>query len=200
MSGTGPKAMAVILAAGASRRMGQPKALLQLTGKTFLTILVETFERAGVRPMAVLGADAELIAKAHPWLPWVHNTEWPSGQFSSVRAGLRAALAQGATSIFIHPVDAPRLSSATVVALREALREENEVAVPAGNSRLGHPLAMSALAAHAVLDSDAETLWDAVTPLSPRRVRVKDPGAFENINQPEEYERIVARPPPLPKR
>ncbi len=185
------KPIALILAAGASRRMGSPKALLDLGGVTFLEACARVFARAGVAPLVVLGADADLISAVHHGLNQVRNHAWPNGQLSSVRTGLRAALAQGATSIFVHPVDAPRLHWSTVATLRDALRQGHRVAVPAHGEQLGHPLALTVWAAKQVLDSEAPNLWDAVVGLQPLRVKVRDTGAFENINNPAQYRRLL---------
>jgi molybdenum cofactor cytidylyltransferase len=189
----GEKPVAVILAAGASRRMGSPKALLKLEGLTFLQACLRTFQRVRVAPLVVLGADAELIAAAHPRLSYVRNHAWPSGQFSSVRTGLRAALAQGATSVLIHPVDAPRLHWSTVAALHDALHRGHPVAVPFNGRVTGHPLALTAQAARFALASDATNLWSAVSLLQPRRVRVRDAGAFENVNDAAQYRKLLGR-------
>jgi molybdenum cofactor cytidylyltransferase len=184
------KPLAVILAAGASRRMGTPKALLKLDGQTFLSKCVDAFARAKVESLVVLGADAEQIEAAHPHLKSVRNPDWPNGQLSSALTGLRAALAQGADLIFVHPVDAPRLLSSTVSMMISAALG-HRAAVPAQGTHFGHPLALSLLGARMVLAMEAPTLWDAVLHLQPKRVSVRDPGAFENINQPEQYQRLL---------
>jgi CTP:molybdopterin cytidylyltransferase MocA len=185
------KALAVILAAGASRRMGKPKALLQLKGKSFLGACVAAFEGAAVESVVVLGADAEAIERLHPGLKTVRNPAWPDGQLSSARVGLRAALAQGAKIVFVHPVDAPRIVPSTVSMLLATMRTGARAAVPTHAGKLGHPLALGFAGIEAVLRADAANLWDAVQPLHPKQVPVKDGGAFENINDPVEYERLL---------
>ena len=189
------KSLAIILAAGASRRMGTPKALLELNGQTFLEACVSAFHQATVPSLVVVGADAELIEAKHRSLNFVRNPDWPSGQLSSVRTGLRAALAQGARQIFVHPVDAPRVLPSTIAMLLATLRHGASVVVPAHDAKVGHPLGLTGLVARGVLSSDAPTLWDYVAGLHPKHVKVKDPGAFDNVNQPEEYRRLLEEKP-----
>lgn len=185
------KALAIILAAGASRRMGMPKALCRLDGRSFLAACVMAFRGAAVESLAVLGADADQIAFHHPGLYTVRNPNWPDGQLSSARVGLRAALAQGANIVFIHPVDAPRISPTTVSMLLATIRSGVGAAVPAAMGKTGHPLALGFAGIEAILRADVPTLWDAVQPLHPKNIPVIDRGAFENINDPDEYKRLM---------
>ena len=81
----------LILAAGASRRLGQPKQLLRLGGQSLLERAVATAQgshAAGV--YVVLGAQATQILNSLPPLPvpvWV-NPDWEAGMSSSLRLGL----------------------------------------------------------------------------------------------------------------
>ena len=84
---------AIVLAAGASLRMGSPKALLKLSGKTFLQHIVDVLASAGVHDVViVLGANANVIKTQLHWFRGtvVTNNDWNSGMLSSVIAGLGA--------------------------------------------------------------------------------------------------------------
>lgn len=87
----------VLLAAGASRRMGQPKQLLPLQGRTLLRHVAERVLKAPVSPViVVLGAETEQIAPTLDGLP-VHvvvNSAWTEGMGASLRVGVEAALAR----------------------------------------------------------------------------------------------------------
>ncbi|MCW3062697.1 MAG: hypothetical protein JWQ02_4518, partial [Capsulimonas sp.] len=82
----------VILAAGGSSRLGQPKQLLPYQGRTLLRHAAETAVASGCRPIiAVLGANAESLRGELTGLPvWtVENEEWESGMGSSIAAGVQ---------------------------------------------------------------------------------------------------------------
>src|SRR5438445_298769 len=84
---------AVILAAGRSRRMGTPKALLRIAGSPLVEYSLDAFARAGVRRIVVvLGPDADIIRRATR-LDRVHVVLNPAperGPFSSLALALSA--------------------------------------------------------------------------------------------------------------
>ncbi len=83
---------AVILAAGASRRLGEPKQLVQFMQETLLERAVRVAVEAGCRPVVVvLGASSEAILAHSALAPAkiVLNPEWEEGMASSIRAGIR---------------------------------------------------------------------------------------------------------------
>lgn len=82
---------AVILAAGSSSRLGQPKQRLQFRGKTLLQIAVDAAIEAGCEPViVVLGSKAEVISNdiADRKVTAVINAEWHKGMGSSIKTGL----------------------------------------------------------------------------------------------------------------
>jgi molybdenum cofactor cytidylyltransferase len=82
---------AVILAAGASARMGSPKQLLELDGKPLLVRTVDAALDSPAWPVVVvLGANAERIRPTLAHLPILitENPAWPEGMASSIRAGI----------------------------------------------------------------------------------------------------------------
>jgi molybdenum cofactor cytidylyltransferase len=86
---------AVILAAGASTRMGTPKQLLQFQGRSLLRSVTETAIAAQCSPIViVLGARIELIQHEVSDLPVqvVENPEWQTGMGSSIRIGIQALI------------------------------------------------------------------------------------------------------------
>jgi molybdenum cofactor cytidylyltransferase len=87
------KTAGVILAAGASTRLGTPKALLSWRGKPFIRCVVEAGLSAGLEPViVVLGAVEEPIREMLHGLPVliVKNENWESGQGGSVAVGIEA--------------------------------------------------------------------------------------------------------------
>jgi molybdenum cofactor cytidylyltransferase len=192
------KTLVIILAAGEGKRMGMPKALLEYEkGKSFLAQLASTYRKADVDPRAVVGFQAAEVSAHHPDIEVVENPRWSEGQFSSIRAGLRSVLAEGAEAIFIHPVDMPALRSSTVKSLLERL-EGHDAVVPEFEGLPGHPLLLSAAAAQKVMAmDDVPHMEVALKQLDVLRVPTKDPGVAVNVNTPEVYERVLGSPPHL---
>jgi len=86
------KVAAIILAAGASTRMGHPKQLLKLGAERLLERAVRVAEHAGCAPVVVvLGASADVILAecALDRATVAINPEWREGMASSVRCGVR---------------------------------------------------------------------------------------------------------------
>lgn len=181
-----------ILAAGASSRMGRPKALLPLGAGSFLSSIVETLEAAGfARPIVVAGADAEAVAKEarRAGAEVIVNAEWERGRFTSVRAAARAA----AGPLLLWPVDCPAVAAKTVVALARAAAEHpGRDAVPVHAGRGGHPVLLCAETAAAIAAApDDGNLRDF---LRARRldVPVPDPAVLDDLDTPAEYEAFLA--------
>ena len=90
----------IILAAGNSSRMRQPKQLLTYQGQTLLEIVSEQALQTTYRPIVVvLGAYAEEILKHHHHkeINYVTNKDWETGMSSSITTGLSAILNQQPT-------------------------------------------------------------------------------------------------------
>lgn len=109
----------VVLAAGAGRRMGRPKAFLPYQGELLVERAARILRESGCSPvMVVLGAGADQ-APPLPHAVAVLNPDWPSGMASSLRVGLRAA--QGDAAV-VGLVDQPHVSAAAVRRLIAAPR------------------------------------------------------------------------------
>lgn len=144
------KLCAVILAAGASSRMGRDKALLAWppaspTG-TLLSAAILALKPFAEAVIVVAGNNAENlapIAKASG-AQLVVNPAPERGQFSSMQTGLRAALDHGCGAAMVTPVDCPPLSTASIEKLRaafqQALARGAWAIAPEHNGRRGHPL------------------------------------------------------------
>ncbi|UWZ83673.1 nucleotidyltransferase family protein [Occallatibacter riparius] len=107
------KIAAIILAAGASRRLGQPKQLVKYHGETLIARAVRIAYEAGLDPViVVLGAERDPVraAVSDERVVFVENDAWAEGIASSMRAGLDA-LEPDAVGALIMPCDQPRLTS-----------------------------------------------------------------------------------------
>jgi CTP:molybdopterin cytidylyltransferase MocA len=128
---------AIVLAAGASRRLGQPKQLLIYGGEMLLERAIRLADEAGAAPvLTVLGANHELICasvdlmgKSIP----VINDRWEEGMATSIHAGLKAlgAVTSEAKGVLILACDQPRLSSDHLRALIDAFCAQAEASIVA---------------------------------------------------------------------
>ncbi len=135
----------IILAAGESKRLGNPKQLLSFDGNTLLSRVEKTACESMTYPViAVLGAHAEKIRPTLniPGLNVVNNNDWQEGMASSVRAGLTSMmeLFPQVDGIIILVCDQPFLSHDLIKALIEAQRDAGLPAAAASYSgKLGTP-------------------------------------------------------------
>lgn len=131
---------AVILAAGTSARLGQPKQLLPLEGRPLLQHVVDTAHRGGVDEIVlVLGHAAEEIREALSLPPNARtlvNAHFAEGQSTSLRAGI-GALDPGVEAALVLLGDQPGVSPAAVRAVIAASRAGSAPIVRARYS--GHP-------------------------------------------------------------
>jgi molybdenum cofactor cytidylyltransferase len=135
---------AVILAAGESRRMGSPKALLPYENRTFLENLLDvtTHPRIGVRRV-VVGANQAEIGQRVPLDPemLVINREWRKGQLSSIRAGIESLRAIDTEGMLVALVDHPLVTRAVVAELVAAFdRKPGSIVLPTWKGKRGHPV------------------------------------------------------------
>ena len=192
-------ALAVLPAAGASRRMGRPKLLLPYGQTTIVGSLVAALRRAGVAHIALVTApgDAALRAWAEEaGLVAAVNPDPSRGMLSSIRAGIEAlggplALAAGAEPLLVVPADLPALQPATVRTLLAAMSgADAPLAVPVHDGRRGHPLAIAPALVPEVWDLDLEV---GLKQLLERHagevleVVVDDRGAVVDVDTPEDY-------------
>jgi molybdenum cofactor cytidylyltransferase len=128
----------LILAAGESRRMGTPKALLEYCGETFVDRLSGLFAGLCSPVIVVLGANAdEIRARAARPAEFVFNPDYRTGQTGSLQCGLRAVPPQ-AEGVLFTLVDHPAVAAATLDRLLAGPRPL--VRVPRYQGRRGHPV------------------------------------------------------------
>ena len=134
---------AILLAAGESTRMGEPKQLLDWQGQTLVAAQVETLLGAQCRPViVVLGAHANRVRQAIPGraeVQIVTNQQWRGGRASSIRAGARA-VPPVVDAVAVVSVDQPtRAEVVTRLAKELVLSTDALIAVPRREGRNGHP-------------------------------------------------------------
>ncbi len=193
----------VVLAAGASARMGRPKALLPYGRSTFLECILGTLDAAGIGAVrVVVGADAAAILAATPALPpeaLVRNPRPEEGMLSSVRVGV-AALPEGVEAFLLWPVDHPLARASTASVLIQAWRERKApIVLPRHRGTRGHPVLFSVETIPELLSApDDRGARHVVEAHAGDRVEVEvgDPGIAADIDTPEAYEAAFGRPIP----
>jgi molybdenum cofactor cytidylyltransferase len=189
---------AVILSAGASSRMGSPKALLPYREGTFLEHLIEVTRHPQIGvTRVVLGAGAEVIrtiAKLDPSIV-VLIPEWEQGQLSSICAGLRSLDGIDTEGIILCPVDHPLVSARLVSELVERFYEgKKAIVLPTFNGRRGHPAIFSSALYSELLAAPAEKGARAVVWAHAADVLefpTDEEGVVLNINDPDMLNRAI---------
>jgi molybdenum cofactor cytidylyltransferase len=193
---------ALVLAAGLSTRMGRPKALLPLGSQTFISRIVGTFIDAGVDDVVVvLGCEAAIIqaalATSAPRARVVVNARFEEGQFSSVLAGLNAVDRPGVQALLLTLVDVPLVSAATVRAVVDRYHATRAPIVrPVQGPLHGHPVLIDRSLFGALRAADPAQGAKPVVRghvSSAGDVAVDDPGAYLDIDTPEEYAAALQR-------
>jgi CTP:molybdopterin cytidylyltransferase MocA len=145
--GSAPAVAGLLLAAGAGRRMGGPKALLrEPDGTAWVTRTARTLLDAGCAPvLVVVGAEADEVAALLPAsVVAVRAEDWAEGMGASLRAGLAALAAtlpgqRAPVAAVVALVDTPGVG-AEVVARLAALGSPEALARAAYAGRPAHPV------------------------------------------------------------
>ena len=192
------KVAGVVLAAGASTRMGENKALLRAGDQTFLDSLGTALALGGCDP--VLAVVAEPLDEIRDGcrlegVRLVTNPDPSRGQISSLRCALRE-LDESVAGLVVLLVDQGSIKAETVALVRKALAA-SPVVVARHAGRPGHPTGFSrevfgdlsseladegARAVVEAFEKDGRTEW----------VDVDDPGVVRNINTKERYLAFLA--------
>jgi molybdenum cofactor cytidylyltransferase len=187
---------AIILAAGQSRRMGQPKMLLPWGNRTVIEHVVVTFLTAGVEAILVVtGAEHHRVKMAVDRYPvlTVHNKDHAAGDMlSSIQCGLRAMPAEVQAAL-IGLGDQPQVQEKTIRSIHDAYRDgAARLVVPSFQLKRGHPWLV------------ARPLWDEILTLEPPEtprdflnrfgleilyVNMNTPTILADLDTPEDYMR-----------
>ena len=138
-----PHLEGVILAAGESRRMGYPKPLLDIGGRTFIEQISETMLEVVPRLVIVIGAHRERVRAAIPYdarIAIVENPNYAHGQLSSLQVGLEALQTEAAGAL-VHLGDHPLVRVETFRAIVDWYnRSGKPIVIARHDGHRGHPL------------------------------------------------------------
>ena len=181
----------VVLAAGASTRMGTPKAMLPFRGGTFLSHLCERLAVHCDPLVVVTGAHADRIL-CPPGARAVVNENWERGQLSSLQCALRAVPA-GVSGVLFTLVDHPDPAEETLAKL---VQSQATVAVPVHDGRKGHPVWFQAALIPELLalpaGASAKDVFRAHAALT-EYIVVSDPGIVDDVDDAVALLRFRAR-------
>ena len=195
---------AIILAAGASTRMGRPKALLLYRGETFAERLERLFSKVCDPVLIVVAHHADEIRR-QVRANFVINPDPDRGQLSSLQCAL-AQLPANVEGFAFTPVDCPAVDEETISRLIAEFRSHaGSIVIPRfhgralvadgrGLSRRGHPVCIPANLIQEFL---------AIHPTEPTRtvidrnrdrivyVDVDDAGILADIDDPAAYRALI---------
>ena len=193
-----PSFAGLILAAGASSRMGRDKALLPWHGGTFLSAAIQTLQRETELVIVVAGQNVQKLEPAiyanaafavvnpHPEL----------GQMSSLQRGLEEVLNRGRDAAVVTLVDRPAPRVETVEQLKRAFLaagDQTWAVVPEYGGKHGHPIVIGREMIHAFLRAPATSTARDVEHAHQQHilyVPVDDPLVAVNVNTEEDYEKL----------
>lgn len=186
--------VAVLPAAGASRRMGHPKLLLPFGAGTVVGSLVAALRAGGVTEIVLVTSPKDEALQAwarEAGLSVTVNPDPDRGMLSSIQEGV-AALAGREALLLVSPADLPNLRPETVSLLRRRMAESGApLAVPLFRGQRGHPLAIAPALVPEIprLQSNLKQLRDRHASKL-LEVEVEDPGVVQDVDTPEDYERL----------
>lgn len=198
-----PSFAGVILAAGASSRMGRDKALLPWRDGTFLSAAIRMLQPVTELVIVVASGNAaelEPIVNAHAAF-LVVNPDPGRGQFSSLQTGLQEVLNRGRDAAIVTLVDRPAAEVETARQLRDAFLSADDptwAVVPEFGGKHGHPFVIGREMIEAFLRAPAGATAREIEHAHQQHIRyvpVTDPLVTVNINTPEDFERIRMETP-----
>lgn len=187
----------VILAAGASKRMGLPKSSLKYdTSRTFISRLVEVYAGLGCKHIVIIvnsenASDVlgfrDILNK--PRVNVIINRYQELGRVYSLQLGIKR-LMEVTNFCFVQDVDRPGISIETLKLLKGVSREGHWSFLKY-NDRKGHPVLISKEIMEYIGSCDAKStiLSEVLSHFPYTEAVTTDPSVLLNINTPVEYEK-----------
>lgn len=149
---------AVILAAGESQRMGEPKLLMKIGGKRMIERVIDSFRATVDDLVVVLGYNPENLVPILKQLGvrWVINKNYREGMVSSFKAGLEEL--KSCDAVFLALGDQPSVDRDFLVKAIDAWRGGAKIVSPVYKGKKGHPVLFD------------QTLFDEILSLQKREM------------------------------
>lgn len=194
-----PDTVAILLAAGESRRMGCLKALLPWEGTTLLAHQISVLLQGGAdRVVVVVGHRAEELKPImQDWagVSWAFNPDYAEGKTTSIKAGLSALGPNQLDAILILNVDQPRSADTIQYVLQQHRDSGKQITIPTYLGKGGHPIVMDP-----VLLSDLRSITEETLGIKAvvrdhlnlsQRVDAETAEVLWDLNTPEEYQKAL---------
>jgi molybdenum cofactor cytidylyltransferase len=187
---------AVILAAGASIRMGQPKLLLQWKGKPLIHYPVTAAMEAGLAPILVVTGYQQIeieTALSNTPATFVHNPDWESGQSTTVLTALRA-LPGDIEAMVILLGDQPMVSSQAIrklITFYLASDPKPMILAPAVDGKRANPVLFDHRVFPDLLNLQGDAGARQVFSIHPPQLlELNDPSLLFDVDSPVDYEKL----------
>ena len=187
---------AVILAAGASARLGQPKQLLTFRGETFVQRAVRAAAEGGCEPVIVvagqLGQAIRLgIERSDSAVTVVENPEWQKGIGTSIRRGVEQ-LGQSVEAVVLLTCDQPFVDASIIVRL---IAEREKTGKPIAACRYADTIGVPALFDRSLFDAlrsllDGSGAKSLIETDPANTVSIEFAQAAIDIDTPQDLERL----------
>lgn len=187
----------LVLAAGASERMGRCKALLPVGRRPAVETVVAALRDGSCDVVSVVVGRhaAEIVAGADlDEVDVIEHRGWADGRTSSIQAGIHAVV-PGARAIVLALVDMPYVRAATVRTLVDTFRAlpGAEAVIPIHANRRGHPILLGATLFDRILAlGPDEPLRNLLRDARAVEIPVDDPGVLVDLDTPEDVAKAKA--------
>ncbi len=190
--------VALLPAAGASRRMGRPKLLLPVGGRPMVAGVVAALRGGGVSEIVLVTAPGDEALQT--WarqngITVAINPDPDRGMLSTIQEGIAAlAGALEGEILLISPADLPHLQAGTVAELLQKMIETGApLALPTWHGKRGHPLAIAPRLVPEIDNLDPKIGLKQLRDRHEKdllEIEVEDAGVVQDIDTPEDYERL----------
>lgn len=182
---------ALILAAGSGSRIGTPKLMLEIDGKSFINAIIDRLQSAGIKNIVCVVSEMTYgwAKKNIRDFKIVVNPKPERGMISSVFYGMESI--DKCDGVMIIPVDHPYVETDTYKSLIIESEKNTDVIIkPRFNGKSGHPIIIPYDLANKITEDDFNTGLNDVIKKSIYKhiyVDVEDNGILKNINKKEDF-------------
>jgi molybdenum cofactor cytidylyltransferase len=201
----GQRFAAIVIAAGESRRMGQPKQLLPWGAHTIIEQVVSTLRQAPLDEIVVvlghraaeIAAKIPAISASTPIVKIVTNSRYLEGMLTTIQHGI-SSLDDDVRATYIVLCDQPQIKAGTLAKLRVAFEQTGKgIVVPSHQMRRGHPLLIDLRKYRAeILAIDGPPGLQKLLRNHPDdilHVNFDDPSVLADLDTPEDYQQAVRK-------